>query len=130
MISSAIYSFMAATAGITALVSTRIYPLVMPVGHAWPAITYNGDDHNLVQTFDGQTGLTRSYYQIDAWAQTYIEAQQLATAIRAAFKNYTGAMGAITVSHVTLDTGPIAVYEDQLEAFRVSQTFSLWHCEG
>ena len=130
MISNAIYSFMIATAGITSLTGTRIYPMILPVGHAWPAITYHGDDHNLIQTYDGQTGLTRSYYQIDAWAQTYIEAQQLATAIRAAFKNCTGSMGAVSVSHVTLDTGPIAIYEDNLEAFRVSQTFSLWHNEG
>ena len=129
MISDNLYAFLAAQSSITTLASTRIYPIILPQEPTYPAITYRESDHDLIETFDGQTGLTNSFYEIDAWSKTYAGTISLANAIRAALKNHSGNMGTINVCKISLISGPITVYEDEVEAYRQTQIFSIWHNE-
>jgi len=129
MISASLNTFLRAQSSITTLASTRIYPIILPQKPTFPAVTYREESHDLIESFDGQNGLTQSFYMLDAWAKTYASVTALNDAIRTALKNHSGAMGSISVTRVTLVSGPISVYEDEVEAYRQTQVFSIWHKE-
>jgi len=130
MIANNLYTYLVAQAGITNLVSTRVYPVIMPQKPTFPAITYNDDDSNYTESFDGQTDHVQSIFQLDGWSKTYAEATTVGTAISTALKNTSGSFGGITIQRCTVLSGPVTVYEDSVEAYRQTYIFSIWHNEG
>ena len=129
MIAANLRAYIVAQSAITSLVEQRVYPVILPQKVTMPAISYREDSHDLDETFDGQTGLTESFYMVDAFGSTYSEATDVGDAIRAALKNHKGDLGGIGVSKISLVNGPETVYEDEVEAYRQTQTFSIWHNE-
>lgn len=71
--------------GVTNLVSTRIYPLLLPQHPTLEAISYQRISNSPQQ---GTTDLRESRWQINCWAETYAETQVLAAAVKAAFEEY------------------------------------------
>jgi len=130
MIANNLYTYLVAQAGITNLVSTRVYPVIMPQKPTFPAITYNDDDSNYTESFDGQTDHVQSIFQLDGWSKTYAEATTVGAAISTALKNTSGSFGGITIQRCTVLSGPVTVYEDSVEAYRQTYIFSIWHNEG
>ncbi len=130
MIADNLYTYLVAQAGITSIVSTRVYPVILPQKPVYPAITYNDDDSNYTESFDGQTDHVQSIFQLDAWSKTYAGATTLGAAISAALKNKSGSFGGIIIQRCTVLSGPITVYEDSVEAYRQTYIFSIWHNEG
>jgi hypothetical protein len=129
MIEDNVYSYLAGQSTITDIVSTRIYPVILPQNATFPAVSFRAEEHDLNESFSGQNGLTESFYMLDAWGSTYEAARDLADAIRTTLKNHSGSFGGAIVQRVTLTSGPIPVYEDEVEAFRLTQIFSIWHKE-
>lgn len=130
MIDQYLYTYLAAQAGVIAIVSTRIYPLILPSDPTYPAITYRDDEHEPVDSFTGSDELTRSEYFVDAWATTPEGATALEAAIAAALKNITGSFGGISIQRSTISTRQGMVYEDAVEAYRKPVLFTIWHQEG
>ena len=130
MIANNLYTYLAAQAGITNLVSTRIYPLILPQKPTYPAISYSDEENNYTESFTGQTDHVESIFQINAWAKTYAGATTLGTAIAVALKNTTGSFGGVTIQRCTVVSGPLTVYEDTTETYRQTLIFSIWHNEG
>ena len=131
MISAAINTYLLTQSAVTNIVASRIYPVILPQKPTYPAITYRDDEHSFDESFDGQNGLVESFYEIDAWSDTYVGAETLATAVRAALMNYTGTMGNVTsIMRVRITSGPFTVYENTVGAYRQTQVFSIWHSEG
>lgn len=130
MIANNLYTYLIAQSVITNIVSTRIYPMILPQKPTYPAITYSDDDSNYTESFDGQTDHVQSTFQLDAWAKTYAGATTLGAAISTALKNTSGAFGGITIQRCTVLSGPIMAYEDSVEAYRQTYIFSIWHNEG
>lgn len=130
MIDQNVYTFLSAQAGITSIVSTRIYPLILPSSPAYPAVTYRDEGHDPAESFTGSDELTRSDYFIDAWSSTPEGATTLETAIKTALKNHSGAFGGITILRSTISTIQGMVYEDSVEAYRKTVLFTIWHQEG
>lgn len=88
-IEEAIYSYLSGESGITDLVGTRIYPLVLPQNTEYPAITYyrvSGPEHH-----DKDVAYPR--IQLTAWAETYEEAKTVAAEVKAALQRFKGTMG-------------------------------------
>lgn len=82
------------TAGITAQVSTRIYPLVLPVSVTLPAITYQRIDTPREITHDQAAGgLAMPRFQFTAWG-TFAEAKAIVKALRTALNGFRGTFGA------------------------------------
>ncbi len=130
MINTNVYTFLSTQSGIIALTTAnRIWREILPSKPVYPAITFGGN-HNLPNTFEGNTGFTISDYTIDAWADSDSGAESLAKEIRSALKNVTGSFGGINIHQCLITTGPITVYEESVEAFRQSQIFTIWHNEG
>jgi hypothetical protein len=130
MIADHLYSFLSTQSGITTLVSTRIYPVILPQEPTYPCITYREDSNDWDETFGGQEGMVDSYYNIDAWAKTFAEVTSIGNAIRSAMQNTVGSFGGINIHKCVVDTGPITVYEDSVEAYRQTHVFLISHNEG
>lgn len=105
-IRSALFTYLAGKAGVTAIVGTspvRIYPVVRPQGGDMPALTYarmsGGHDHNL----QGSSGTAIPTFELDCFGDTYAQADALAEAIRQVMQGFSGTMGSVAVKSVILD---------------------------
>ena len=103
MIRSSLRQYLAAQSEITALVSTRIYPVFAPESATFPAIIYarksGGHDHNL----HSATGSAMPAFELTCLAPTYEQVDQLAEVIRQKMQGFRGPMGSVNVRSVILD---------------------------
>jgi len=117
-------------AAVAAIVGDRIYPLTIPQGEPLPVITYRvvaTDEDN--QEGDADT-LARARVQLDCWAMTHKQANDLARAVRLALPTTTGALGSGTnrvegVSIIPIETGR-QFYEPDTRYYRVMLEFYVW----
>lgn len=79
-----LYTILSTAAGVTALVSTRIYPDLVPEEKAAPYIGYERVSTEPLGTLEGTVLSERIGIMIACWADTRITAEQLADAVRTA----------------------------------------------
>ena len=113
---------------VAGLVSTRIYPGKLPQIPTLPAVTYSRVDGPRVQSLVGSSGLAHPRLQIDCWAETYAGVKTLANAVRGAIDGYSGTISGTRVGGVLIDDEQ-DVYEPNVEFYRVSQDYIVWHDE-
>lgn len=113
---------LAADATVTALVGTRIYPLVMPQDATRPAIVLTVVSEVPENSFDGtaETRLTASRVQVDCYAATYLEAHEVATAVDNVLANLRRPDLSAERDSMTDD------WDDEVQVHRVSMDFSVW----
>jgi hypothetical protein len=136
VLEAAVYNILSTTAAITAITSTRIYPLVAPQSADFPRITYqiivDAPDHVL----SGASGLRESRVQIDCWTDDadYDMAHTLADKVRVAldtFRGTAGGTGSIWVHQIHLNDQSDG-FEEDIEASergirRVIMDFTVWY---
>jgi len=93
----AVYSLLVANAGVLALLSTRIYPLVVPQDASMPALAYQRISSVPVRSHSGFASLTRTRMQITCEAATYASAKAVAVAVRRAVESYVGTVGSVSI---------------------------------
>ncbi len=81
-----VYAKLAGNSGVAALVSTRIYPVILPQDPTTPAISYQRIS-NTEQ--DGTSTLRETRYQVDCWDDDFSSVQSLADAVRTALEEWT-----------------------------------------
>lgn len=98
-------------AGVSALVSTRVYPLQLPQRPTYEAISYqrisNGPQN-------GSTAIRESRWQISAWAETYSEAHALAVQVKLAMEEWTD--DGIKMAYVVNELDD---YDDEVKVYRI-----------
>jgi hypothetical protein len=99
----AIRARLLATAGVTALVSSRVYCGARPQAGALPDIIINRISGAPVYTDDGESGIASARLQIDCWGQTYGSAKNVARAVIASLSAFFGTVGSTTFQYVLLD---------------------------
>lgn len=114
-----IVTLLSGNAGVSALVSTRIYPLILPQDSALPAITYQRVSGGHINSTTGFSDQENPRIQIDSMATTYAGAKTLAAAVFSAMESAT--------TYKAILIGDIDIYEDEPEIYRVSMDFSVWH---
>ena len=88
-IESTLYTRLSTFAGLTALVSTRIYPLIAPQGVTYPAVTYQRISTMPREVAMGSDpGIARARIQVTAWGDTYTSVKAIADQIRLALERY------------------------------------------
>jgi hypothetical protein len=104
------------------LVGQRIYPLVMPQGSETPALVLTVISDIPENSFDGtaETRLREARVQIDSYAETYLQAHQLADAVLAIVGN----LSRPDLSAVADDSRDL--YDDETELHRVSADFAVF----
>jgi hypothetical protein len=81
-----LYTTLSNDAGVTALVSTRIYPSLAPEGVTHPYITYQVITGTRLSTITGVGDATRKRIQMSCHANTYSVAKSVSAAVEAALE--------------------------------------------
>jgi len=122
------------TSGITALCSTRIYPIDLPQDTTLPAVTYQIISA-VIESNHGETvvsSLAHAVYQIDAWAATYAEAVALARQIHLALHTFRGAIVLGTETFAVLlclRTAKRPNKDPEVGLYWISQDYEIWYRE-
>ena len=111
-----LYTLLSNNAGVIALISTRIYPIIAPQDATLPFATYSRVSTNNIFNLDNQSDLENASYQIDCYAETYLGSVAIADAIKTAMK------AASTFSTADMDES----HDIEEDLFRVILQFSVW----
>jgi hypothetical protein len=129
-----LYSYLISKTAITALVATRIYPLIAPEGAAYPFLIYQRISTQHEHNMAGSSGLATATVQLDAYSDTYAEAKSIGNAIRTALDGYRGSMGGTFVSRCHIgderDLLDITNVADEFGSFRWSADFKIAYHES
>jgi putative heme degradation protein len=90
MIHEAIRTRLTSVSAVTALVSTRIYPNVLPQSPTLPALVYQRIDEQRETAMSADPGVVRARMQVSAWATTFGAARNAAEEVRKALQRYRG----------------------------------------
>jgi hypothetical protein len=89
MIESTLFSILSSAPAITAITSTRIYPLVLPDECTLPAIDYSIVGGAAKSTQDTR-GTIRLRWEVNCWGASYGDAVTLRNAVVQSLDNYVG----------------------------------------
>jgi len=78
---STLYSILSTAAGVTALVSTRIYPDLVPEEKATPYIGYERVSGEQITTLSGDRLGELGGFTVACWAETRLDAEAVANSI-------------------------------------------------
>jgi hypothetical protein len=123
------------TAGLTALISTRVYLERIPQGATLPCLTYQRISTPRVLAHDtsGSAGTASPRFQFDAWATTYASAKSITDALRAALNGFRGTItsGADSVVvQAALVDAETSLPDLEAGLARVRSEFVIWHLEA
>ena len=116
-------------AGLTALVGTRIFPMVMPDTPTFPAVTYH-----MLSSSSGKGALTdpplmQAVFQITSWGKSMLSARSVADQVRAALDRYRS----VTINGIKIDDcfydGDVDLYDTDLKVFYVASDFKIFFRE-
>lgn len=114
-IEALVYTRLTTYSGITAIASTRTYPLLLPQTPTYPAVTYQKISNSEQK---GTSALRDSRWQLNCWASTYAEAHSLAAQIKAAFEEWHDLDQTPGVLFARV-VGEIDDYDDDMPVYRV-----------
>jgi hypothetical protein len=113
---AAIYAILAANAGVTALVSTRIYKDEGLQNATYPCVVFYQSDGWSEETLTSSSGIRYAEYEVMAFASTHIAAYNVAEAVRTALNRYNGSAGGVTVLDIKV-TGESSEKDDNIGMF-------------
>lgn len=114
-VGKAIYSLLSSNTGITAYVSTRIFPLVIPENQVLPCIVYDRSV-DIEYTCDG-AGMETTGVEITVLSEDYEETINISQAIFNTLSSYRGTVGTLEIRDIKL-TG---IYETYAENSYIQQ---------
>jgi hypothetical protein len=90
---SSLYDYLTGQTSISSVVSTRVYPLKRPQGTALPAITYKVISKIFSHRLSGSDGTARARVQISCFSRNYLQALEMAEALRLCLDGYSTKIG-------------------------------------
>lgn len=113
LIEETLYTRLSTYAGLTALVSTRVYPMILPQGVTFPAIEYSRvgtspRDSCMIE----DAGIVRARYRITSWADTFSAVKAIADQVRQAMQRYT-----TSGVQATFIIGEYDIYDEEAEKY-------------
>lgn len=111
-------------AGVAAILAGRVYPVILPQNVTYPALAYQKVTGAPDMALDGESGLTRNRFQIDAYGETYAAVRGLSKAVRTALNGKKFTVDAVRIGSVVM-ISERDFYEEK--TYRVSMDFSIWH---
>jgi len=113
-----IYSALSGYAGLSALVSARIYPIKAKQKPTYPLIVYRRISNNELNSLDGG-GKSNSRYQFSVYASSYTSARLVRDQIKLAMA--ASSLSNVLISDIDLD------FNDEPEKYSIVLDYSLWH---
>ena len=105
--------------GLTALVSSRFWPLKLRQNAAYPNIVYQVE-RDIINTLSGESSIKHEDYQFDVRGETYDETRAAVIQLRAAMDQGSNNFKAIC----ELDED--VQFEDAVQTFRTVVRYSVW----
>jgi hypothetical protein len=118
-----------ADSGVTDLISTRLFPLVVPQDVTLPAVAYQRISGIPQNAHDGSSGLTVARIQFTCHGSSYTSAKAVAAALRAALNGKKGGMGSTEVN-VSLLQDESDGWAERHGAPTVRQDYMIWYQEA
>lgn len=132
VIEEALRGILVADGTVSGLVSTRVYPLVLPQNVTLPAIAYQRISGAREHTHDAVGDLARPRFQFSSFATTYSAAKAIANAVREALDNYRGTASGVVIQGIYVEN-EIDIFnlsEDQADStYGVLVDATVWHQE-
>lgn len=122
-IETELYTYLSTYAGLTALVSTRIYPLVAPQKIQEPYCTFQKISSSRQYSHGGYSGLQRPRMQVTCYAPTYEAAKAISVQVIAAVEAWPGAAN-IQATFVENETD---LYNPDTELYQVPVDFFCYY---
>ena len=125
-IESATYTRLAAHAGVSALVSDRIYPQHLPQNTTYPCVAYRRQDGNPVSLLGSDTSVMHTRIEIACFAVAYDAMINLADEIRQCWQRYSGTSDSVVIR----DTFIVDIsndYEPDLELYEGTVIIKITH---
>ena len=120
-----IYTELSTTAAITALVSTRIYPEVIPEEIALPAISFDCESGDALS---GSITMAPVTVRTAAWGPTRPAARAVGIVLHAALGNFTGSTGTDWIKGI-IRSNYDESYDEDFDAWGIIQVYSGWVIE-
>ena len=128
-VETALYTILSGDAGVTALISTRMYPVVIPQDVSLPAVAYQRISTARVYSHDGPSCLARPRFQFSCTATTYSAARAVANAIRAALDGYNDTANGVRIM-AAFTQNEFDGFTDTDDLWTVYQDYFVWHVES
>ncbi len=130
-IGAAIYSHLSGTSDLSALVGTKIYPVVAPQNVNLPFVTYQMISGVRIHAMIKDPGLTRPRFQLTSWSTSYATVQAVAKQVRLALQDYSGTMGGssgVPVQRIFFENEiDLVDTDDGRVTHYCAQDFIIWH---
>ncbi len=129
MLAESLRDYLIADSGLSALVSERVHPVLLPQNSTLPAVTYQLISQDPLHTLDGPVNLNRPRVQFDVWADTYLEMEAVNDALRNALDGFTGGIGGSPPSLIVQGAFLVTerdLFESEPELFRRSADYFIW----
>lgn len=128
MIEEAINSRLAGYAGLSALVSTRIYPVIAAQGATPPYVVHSRISGVRESAMGADTGVARARVQVSSYGLTYSSAKNVAKQSRLALQRYSGTIGADEILAIFVEND-IDLYEEDTRLFHVASDYLVFYRE-
>jgi len=125
-IEDAIYSRLSTFAGLIALTSARIYPLLAPQTVATPFVAYQRISGSPESLLTSDTNVRRDRWQITCFSPAYSEVTSVADQVLLALQRWQGVEVGVTIEDSFLEN-EIDFYEEKTKLFQVAIDFEILH---
>lgn len=115
-----------ADSGISAIVGSRIYPVILEEGATFPALVYQRISGPRVQSLDGASGLAVLRIAISCYTTLFATARDLAAKIRVLLNGYRGTLSEGTVVGGTLLLDERDVFFEPVRLYRTDLDFQFF----
>ncbi len=127
----ALYAYLSLYAPLAALVGTRVYPSIAPSSAAFPYVTVQRLAVASIYHMGGASATHDTLVQVDCWALTAIQAQQIADVIRQSLDGQPAVWDGLEIDGVfvenELDDAEPAEDGSQRIYYRTILTLACWH---
>ena len=124
-----VYTLLSSAAGVTAHVSTRIYPSDLPQQIAVPAIVYRHVDTVDRPTIHGDGGsqLVQSRISVIALANDYAKIKGIHEAVKDAMRYQYGVIAGVQVATITRDIAGPDIFDPDIERHEQGVDYLIVH---
>ena len=131
-VESQIVSRLAAVSGVTALIASRVYPVIIPQNATLPAVCYQRVSTNRPSCFGNDAGIVQARFQIDCLSESEpgaaTGARAVAAAVISALQRWSTNSGSPTVHDIFIDNQS-EDYEPETKIHRVIIDIIVWYSE-
>lgn len=128
-IEAAIRTLLINDSALSAIISSRVYPEVLPQNPTFPAITIrieSDDPTNLLN--NEQSSFMRSVLYVDSWAGTFTTADDMRVNVKRVLNSFQGVSESKRINLIRY-SDRVGLYEQGVDSFRSTAIFNIFYYE-